>query len=126
MCSGAALLGNGGRDDHQIVKVRFRTSGAAGRVSSTRTTPPSERYRRLPAGAAMAGVTHADRLARLEHVQSLHAKLLRAILAELPPPARARVLARFTAAAGRLPVADDDADAAGAAFCAEVLGDWPA
>lgn len=63
----------------------------------------------------------ADTIASLEHVQSLQTLLLRAILAELPPPARARALARFTAAAERLPVADDDADAAGAAFCAEGL-----
>lgn len=68
----------------------------------------------------------ADTIASLEHVQSLQTLLLRAILAELPPPARVRVLARFTAAAERLPVADDDADAAGAAFCAEALRDWPA
>ena len=49
---------------------------------------------------------------------------MEAILAELPLQTRVRVLARFTAAAERLPVADDDADAAGAAFCAEALGKW--
>lgn len=65
----------------------------------------------------------ADTIASLEHVQSLQTLLLRAILAELPPPARVRVLARFTAAAERLPVADDDADAVGAAFCVALLGD---
>ena len=64
--------------------------------------------------------TEADTIA--DHTQRLHGLMLRAILAELPPLARARVLARFAAAAECLPVADDDA--AGAAFCAEVLGKW--
>ena len=68
----------------------------------------------------------ADTIASLEHVNALQAAMLRAILAELPPPARARALARFTAAAECLPAADDDADAAGAAFCAEALRGWPA
>lgn len=76
--------------------------------------------------ALQCRMTHAARLASLERVQSLHALLLRSLLAELPPPARARVLARFTDAAERLPTAPDDADAAGAAFCAAMLGDWPA
>lgn len=82
----------------------------------------TKRDRQHTRAALQSGMnTDTDRLASLEHVNALQAAMLRAILAELPPPARARVLARFTDAAERLPTAPDDAEAAGAAFCAAML-----
>lgn len=61
-------------------------------------------------------MTHADRLARLEHVQSLQTMLLHAILDDLPPTDRRRVIERLHAAVADMEPARETADAAGAAW----------
>ena len=62
--------------------------------------------------------------ARLEHVQSIQTALLCAVLDDMRPEDRRQTLERFTAMARDLEPVDNDndnADAAGAAWCAALL-----
>ena len=75
-----------------------------------------------PAGRCCnARMTHADRLASLEHVQSLQTLLLHAILDDMRPEDRRRVFERLHAAVERLPPVSEVADVAGASWLAGLV-----
>jgi hypothetical protein len=61
-------------------------------------------------------MTQADRIARLEHVQHLQTLLLHAILDDLPPTDRWRVLDRLHTAVSCMEPVREVADVAGAAW----------
>ena len=71
--------------------------------------------------ALQCRMTHADRLARLEHVQSLHTLLLHAMLDDMHPEDRRRVIERLACAVADLPAPSEAADVAGAAWLSRLV-----
>lgn len=104
----AALLGNGGLDHPHFNLGWFG-------IPPKSDSPPAR-------AALQWGMNaDADTIASLEHVLALQTLLLRAILDDMRPEDRRRVIERLAAAVADLPAPSEAADVAGAAWLARLV-----